>query len=333
MLVTVRRAAMLALAYTQDRLHPELRLEEVADPVAGPGEVLLRVRATALNHADLHQVRGGYPPPPGESTIPGLEAAGVVESVGEGVEGWRAGDRAMALLAGGGHAERVVAPVGQLLPIAPSLSFVDAAAIPEVGVTAWTNLVHEGGLQRGEVVLVTAAASGVGSFAVQLARELGARVLVAGRSLERLQALRPLGAEAALQLGEELPARVRELTGGEGAHLVIDLVGGEAIVHHLECLHECGRLVLVGLLGGGKATVPLFALMRRRLRLIGSVLRARSRQEKAALVASFGDFALPRLADGRLRAIVDRVMPFAEIPDAYAQLERGGLFGKIVLTT
>src|SRR6185503_10222014 len=169
-------AAMLALAYTENRHHPALRLEEVADPVPGPGEVLLRVRATALNHADLHQVRGGYPPPAGESTIPGLEAAGVVESVGEGVESWRAGDRAMGLLAGGGHAERVAVPVGQLLPIPPSLSFVEAAAIPEVGVTAWTNLVHEGGLQRGEVVLVTAAASGVGSFAVQLARELGARV-------------------------------------------------------------------------------------------------------------------------------------------------------------
>lgn len=322
---------MQALAYTEDRHHPELRLEEVPDPVARPGEVLLRVRATALNHADLHQVRGGYPPPPGESTIPGLEAAGIVESLGEGVEGWRAGDRAMALLAGGGHAEKVAAPVGQLLPIPASLSFVDATAIPEVGLTAWTNLVHEGALHSGEVVLITAAASGVGSFAVQLARELGARVLVAGRALERLQALLPLGAEAALPLGEELPARVRELTGGEGADIVLDLVGGEAIVQHLDCLRERGRLVLVGLLAGGKATVPLFVLMRRRLRLIGSVLRARSRPEKTALVAAFGDFALPRLADGRLRPIVDRVLPFAEIAEAYGTLERGGVLGKIVL--
>ncbi len=322
---------MLALAYTQDRHHPQLRLEEVSDPVAGAGEVLLRVRATALNHADLSQVRGGYPPPPGESTIPGLEAAGVVESVGESVEGWRVGDRAMALLAGGGHAEKVAAPVGQLLPIPPSLSFVDAAAIPEAGVTAWANLVHEGGLQRGEVVLITAAASGVGSFAVQLARELGARVLVAGRSPERLQMLLPMGAEAALPLGEDLPARIRELTGGEGVHLVLDLVGGEAIVQHLDCLRVYGRLVLVGLLGGGKATVPLFVLMRRRLRLIGSVLRARSRSEKAALVGAFGEFAAPRLADGRLRPIVDRVLPFAQIAEAYATLERGGVLGKIVL--
>jgi putative PIG3 family NAD(P)H quinone oxidoreductase len=322
---------MLALAFTQDRHHPALRLEEMPDPVPGPGEVLLRVHATALNHADLHQVRGGYPPPPGESTIPGLEAAGVVERVGDGVEGWRAGDRAMALLAGGGHAEKVAAPVGQLLPIPEPLSFVDAGAIPEVGVTAWTNLVHEGRLQSGETVLITAAASGVGSFAVQLARELGARVIVAGRSPERLQTLLPLGAEAALALGPDLPARLRELTGGEGVHLVIDLVGGEAIVSHLDCLREQGRLVLVGLLGGGQATVPLFSLMRRRLRLVGSVLRARSRQEKASLVAAFGDFALPRLADGRLRPIVDRVLPLAEIVAAYQMLERGGVLGKIVL--
>jgi len=322
---------MLALAFTQDRHHPALRLEEMPDPVPGRGEVLLRVHATALNHADLHQVRGGYPPPPGESTIPGLEAAGVVESVGDGVEGWRPGDRAMALLAGGGHAEKVAAPVGQLLPIPEPLSFVDAAAIPEVGVTAWTNLVHEGGLQRGETVLITAAASGVGSFAVQLARELGARVLVAGRSPERLQTLLPLGAEAALPLGPELPARVRELTGGEGAHLVIDLVGGEAIAQHLDCLRERGRLVLVGLLGGGQATVSLFSLMRRRLRLVGSVLRARSRQEKTSLVAAFGAFAVPRLADRRLRPVVDRVLPFARIAEAYGTLERGGVLGKIVL--
>jgi putative PIG3 family NAD(P)H quinone oxidoreductase len=330
--VAAHSPAMLALAFTPDRHRPGLRLEEVPDPAPGPGEVLLRVHATALNHADLQQVRGLYPPPPGESTIPGLEAAGVVAAVGEGVAGWRVGDRAMALLAGGGHAERVAAPVGQLLPIPASLSFVEAAALPEVGLTAWTNLVHEGGLQPGETVLITAAASGVGTFAVQLARELGARVLVAGRSVERLQALRPLGAEAALELDDELPARVRELTGGAGADLVIDLVGGEAIVGHLDCLRERGRLVLVGLLGGGKATLPLFPLMRRRLRLIGSVLRARSRDEKAALVAAFGDFALPRLADGRLRPVVDRVLPFSRITEAYAAVEHGGLLGKVVVS-
>jgi len=326
---------MLALTYVPDAHHPVLQLGEVPDPTPGAGEVLLRVRATALNRADLQQVRGLYPPPAGESEIPGLEAAGIVEAVGAGVEGWQVGDRAMALLAGGGQAEKVVAPVGQLMPIpggSEDLSFEEAAAIPEVGLTAWTNLVHEGGLQRGEVVLITAAASGVGSFAVQLARELEARVLVAGRSVERLRPLVALGAAAAFSLGAELPARVRAASGGEGAHLVVDLVGGEAIVQHLDCLREHGRLVLVGLLGGGRATIPLHTLMRRWLRVIGSVLRARSREEKAALVAAFSAFALPRLADGRLRPVVDRVLPFDRIAEGYAALETGGVLGKIVLT-
>jgi putative PIG3 family NAD(P)H quinone oxidoreductase len=334
MLVTEATAAMLALDYVPDPKRPILRLAEVPDPTPGRGEVLLRVRATALNHADLHQVRGAYPPPPGESEIPGLEASGIIEALGEGVEGWNVGDRAMALLAGGGHAEKAVAPVGQLMPIpggSEHLSFEEAAAIPEVGLTAWTNLVHEGSLQQGETVLITAAASGVGSFAVQLAREVGGRVIVAGRFLERLKPLVDLGAQAAFPLDGELPARVRAATGGEGAHLVVDLVGGEAIVQHLDCLRERGRLVLVGLLGGGKATIPLFVLMKRRLRVIGSVLRARSRAEKAALVAAFSAFALPRLADGRLRPVVDRVFPFDRIAEAYAVLETGGVLGKIVV--
>lgn len=334
---------MLALAFTPDPRRPVLRLEERPDPVPGAGEVLLRVRATALNRADLLQVRGFYPPPAGESTIPGLEAAGVVESLGEGAgldadetqalgaRRWRVGDRAMALLAGGGHAEKVAVPVGQLLPIPVPLSFVEAAAVPEVGVTAWTNLVCEGGVRAGETVLITAAASGVGTFAVQLGRELGVRVLVAGRSPERLQPLLALGAAAVFPLDEELPAAVRAATGGAGAELVIDLVGGEATNQHLECLSERGSLVLVGLLGGARATLDLSRLMRRRLRLLGSVLRPRSRTEKAALVAAFGEFALPRLGDGRLRPVVDRVLPFSRIADAYQVLERGGVLGKVVL--
>lgn len=289
------------------------------------------MRATALNRADLLQVRGRYPPPPGESQVPGLECAGEVLAPGEGVTQWQTGQRVMALLAGGGHAELVAVPVGQLLPLPEGLSFAAGAAIPEAGVTAWTNLVVEGELREGETVLIAGAASGVGSFAVQLARELGARVLVAGRSRERLERLFPLGAAAALPLDEDLPRAAAEATGGAGVDLVLDLVGGPGIAHRLAALRPGGRLVLLGLLAGASATLDLSALLRRRLRLIGSVLRSRPRPEKAALVAAFGEFALPRLADGRLRPVIDRVLPFGEIARAYAELEAGGVLGKIVL--
>ena len=322
---------MRALAYDPSSDPPRLWLAEVPDPVPGPGEVLVRVRATALNRADLLQVRGGYPPPAGESAIPGLECSGEVLAVSEGASRWRPGQRVMALLAGGGHAERVAVPAGQLLPLPDGLSFVEGAALPEAGVTAWTNLVVEGELREGETVLVAGAASGVGTFAVQLARALGARVLAAGRSPERLRALLPLGAAAALPLDEELPRAAAELTGGGGVDLVLDLVGGPGIVHRLAALRVGGRLVLLGLLGGGRASLDLGLVLRRRLRLIGSVLRSRPRPEKAALVAAFGDFALPRVAAGSLRPVIDRVLPFAEIARAYAELERGGVLGKVVL--
>ncbi|MEM9554533.1 MAG: NAD(P)H-quinone oxidoreductase [Acidobacteriota bacterium] len=314
------------------------RLVELPDPIPGPGEVVLAVRATALNRADLLQLRGHYPPPPGESEIPGLECAGVVEAVGSGVESLREGDRVMALLAGGGHATRVVVPSGQTMPIPDGLGFADAAALPEVALTAWTNLVHEGGLEAGETVLIVAAASGVGTFAVQLARELGARVVVAGRSRARLEALRPLGADLCLELGggsaEDAAGFVERLRADVpgGVELVIDLAGGEPLGPRLGALATRGRYVLVGVLAGSRATLDLRDVLSRRLRLIGSVLRARSREEKARLVEGFHAFAAERLRDGRLRPVVDRTLPFEQILDAYEQMRAGGHLGKIVLT-
>lgn len=307
------------------------RLGELPDPRPAAGEVVLAVRATALNRADLLQMRGRYPPPAGESEVPGLECAGTVAELGPGVAGWHVGQRAMALVAGGGHGERVAVPVGQLMPIPEGMGFREAAAIPEVGLTAWTNLVAEGALESGESVLIVAAASGVGTFATQLARELGARPIVAGRHAERLRPLAELGAVAAVTLDDDLPTAVRAANGGDGVDLVLDLAGGRWTPLALAALRPRGRLVLVGVLAGGRAEIDLADLLRRRLRLVGSVLRARSRAEKAALVAAFHDFAGPRLADGRLRPIVDRVLPFAEVAAAYRQLEAGGIFGKIVL--
>ncbi len=311
---------------------PEPRLVEVPEPGFSAFEVRVAVRAAGLNRADLLQLRGLYPPPPGESAVPGLECAGVIEAVGGEVEGWRAGDRVMALLAGGGMGEKVAVPAGQLLPLPESLSFAEAAAVPEAAMTAWTNLVKEGGLEAGETVLINGANGGVGSFAVQLARELGARVLAAGRSLERLEPLRELGVEELLIDGPGLAEAVRGHTGGRGADLALDLVGGEHFGERLAALRDRGRLVLVGVLAGSRAEVDLADVLRRRLRVRGSVLRARSREEKAELVGAFRAFAEERLADGRLRPLVARTFPFEDVAGAYRAVVEGGTVGKVIVT-
>jgi putative PIG3 family NAD(P)H quinone oxidoreductase len=309
---------------------PGPRLGELPDPVAGPGEVLLEVRAAGLNRGDLLQLRGLYPPPPGESEVPGLECAGVVATSGEGVDGWRPGARAMALVAGGAQAERAAIPAGQLMELPSALGFAQGAAVPEAGLTAWTNLVAEGRLAPGETVVVTGATGGVGTFTVQLARELGARVVAAGRDRGRLEPLLDLGAHHVARL-DDLPVEVRRLNDGRGADLVIDLVGGEHLGRALEALAPRGRLVLVGLMAGRTAPLDLGLVLGRRLRLVGSLLRPRPREEKAALVGAFAAFALPRLADGRLRAVVDRVLPLERAAEAYSALESGGVAGKVVL--
>ncbi len=237
----------------------------------------------------------------------------------------------MALVGGGGQATLAAIPTGQLMPLPDNLSFIEGGAIPEAGLTAWTNLVAEGELQAGETVLVTGATGGMGSFAVQLARELGARVLAAGRDPGRLEQLRALGVEEICVAGSDLAQQVREATGGRGVDLVFDLVGGPSLNAHLGALRDAGRLVLIGLLGGRKVDVDLGAVLSRRLRIVGSVLRPRSRAEKAQLVEAFAAFALPRLRDGRLKPVVEKVIPFERAAEAYKALEGGGTFGKIVL--
>lgn len=309
---------------------PTPHLVELPDPVPGPGEVLVRVAAAGLNRADLLQMRGLYPPPAGESAVPGLECAGTIEALGEGVEGWARGQRVMALLAGGGQAEKAVVPVGQMMPVPENLGLVESGGIPEAGLTGWTNLVVEGMLEAGQTVLITGAASGIGTFVVQLARELGARVFVSGRSPERLEGLRALGADGCLPLSPDLPANLREIN-GRGADLVMDLVGGPWLPIHLAALEPRGRLVLIGLMAGNRVELDLGVVLSRRLSIVGSLLRPRSRAEKAVLVAAFRDFALPRLADGRLKPVIDRVFPFEQVAEAYAALESGGALGKVVL--
>jgi len=304
------------------------RLGDLPDPVPGPGEALVAIKAAGLNHADLHQLRGQYPPPPGESDVPGLECAGEILAEASGL--WQPGARVMALTGGGAHGTLNAIPTGQLMPVPESFSWTQAAAIPEAGLTAWTNLVAEGGLQAGESVLISGATGGIGSFAVQLARELGARVLATGRDRARLEQLRELGVDEVFVEGDGLAKEVKAATGGSGVDLVLELVGGSAINTHLSALRNQGRLILVGLLGGPNVEVSLGQVLGRRLRIIGSVLRARPRPEKAKLVADFTAFALPRLRDGRLRPVVDRVLPFERAPEGYKALEGGGVFGKIV---
>jgi putative PIG3 family NAD(P)H quinone oxidoreductase len=305
---------------------------EVPAPEPGPGEVRLRVAAAGLNRADLLQMRGQYPPPPGASSIPGLECAGVVDRLGDGVEGFRIGDRVMALLAGGGQGEWVAVPAGQLLPVPTNLTLEEAAAIPEAALTAWTNLVVEGELRAGETVLVTGATSGIGTFAVQLIRALGGKVVAAARSAERLERLRDFGVEHLVPFDADYPKRVRAATGGSGVDLVLDLVAGEWLPPTLDCMAERGRLVLVGLTAGRKVELDLSVILKRRLRIVGSVLRARPVAEKSALVRGFAEFGLPRLADGRLRPVVDRLFPLAEAARAYAHLEHERPLGKVLLT-
>jgi putative PIG3 family NAD(P)H quinone oxidoreductase len=314
-----------------DRESSVPNLGDLPDPVPGPGEVLVAIEAAGLNHADLHQLRGNYPPPPGESLVPGLECAGVVLDAEKGSP-WQPGTRVMALVGGGAHATRAAIPAGQLMPVPDNLSLIEGAAVPEAGLTSWVNLVVEGGLQSGETVLVTGATGGMGSFAAQLARELGARVLAAGRSRERLELLRGLGIEEVCLEGSSLARQVREATGGRGVDLVLDFTGGPDFGSHLGALANRGRLVLVGLVGGGKTELELGPIMSRRLRIVGSVLRARPREEKASLTADFAAFALPRLRDGSLRPIVDRVFPLEQAGEAYKALGRGGAFGKIMLS-
>jgi putative PIG3 family NAD(P)H quinone oxidoreductase len=309
-----------------------MRLGEVADPVAGPGEVLVRVRATAVNRADTLQRRGLYPPPPGAPEIIGMEAAGAIDAVGDGVDGWHVGNEVCALLSGGGYAERVAVPAGQLIPIPEGMSWTEAAAIPEVFLTAHDNLVTRGRLAAGETVLIHGGGGGVGTAAIQLAHRAGARVLATAGSAEKLRRCRELGADAGINHREEdFVARARELTGGGGVDLVLDVMGASYLARNLEALAPDGRLVIIGLQGGASAGIDLNLLLRRRLTVIATTLRGRSAGQKAEIVRRFVDDALPGFEDGSLRPVVDRVLPLAEAAAAHRAMEAGDNVGKIVL--
>lgn len=300
--------------------------------MAGPGQVLLEVAAAGVNRADLLQRQGHYPPPAGAPEWPGLEVSGRVLAVGEGVSSVREGEAVCALLSGGGYAERVVVDASLVLPVPRGVDLVEAAALPEAAATAWSNLVDLARLRAGESVLVHGGSGGVGSFAVQLAAALGARVLATARDEARCARVRELGAELAIPYADaEIPTAVREATEGRGVDVVLDVLGAGALGDNLRALATGGRLVVIGLQRGRKGELDLGVLLSRRLTVAGTTLRSRPLAERAAIVAALREHVWPLLEQGRVRPVVHRALPMDRAGEAHELLDSGEVFGKLLL--
>jgi putative PIG3 family NAD(P)H quinone oxidoreductase len=309
-----------------------LRWSDVPDPVPGPGEVVLDVAASAVNRADLLQRQGHYPPPADAPPWPGLECSGIVSMLGDGVTGWAVGDQACALLSGGGYAEKVAVPVGQLLPIPRGLDLVTTAALPEVTCTVWSNVFMTAGLRPGEVLLVHGGAGGVGSMAIQLGRAVGATVAATAGSAEKLARCGALGATILVNYrDEDFVTAVQEATDGRGADVILDVVGARYLDRNLSALASAGRLVVIGLQGGRKAELDLSVLMAKRAAVISATLRARPAAEKATIVAAVREHVWPLVESGDVRPVVDRVLPMAAAAEAHRVVESGEHVGKVLI--
>ena len=323
---------MQAIVIEQPGDESVLQLGSAPDPVLGPGQVRIAVAASALNRADLLQRQGMYPPPPGASPILGLECSGVISELGEGVSGWKLGDRVMALLAGGGYAEQVVVDAGSCMPVPPSLDLVEAAGLPEVCLTVFLNVFQLGGLEAGGWLLVHGGGSGIGTAATQMAREAGARVIVTAGSDEKCARCRELGADVAVNYREaDFAEAIAEATGGAGVDVILDSIGAPYLEGNLASLAVGGRLVLIGLMGGAKAEIGLGALLMRRLQVMGSTLRARPEAEKAELARAFLARFGKALESGAIRPIIDEVLPLDEAAEGHRRMKASAHFGKILL--
>lgn len=307
-----------------------LRIAERPDPVAGPDQVLIRVRAAGVNRPDLLQRTGAYPPPPGASDVLGLEIAGEIEAVGEGVARWTVGDRVCALLGGGGYAELAVVDARHVLPIPEGLDYVQAAVLPETVFTVFANVFESGALKAGETLLIHGATSGIGVTAIQMAKAAGARVIATSRGPDKAAAAKALGADISLDAkSDDLQAHIRE---AGGADVVLDMVGRDYAALNLNSLNAGGRWVVIASLTGPKVEMDLQRIMLKRLTLTGSTLRSRPADEKARLTAAVEATAWPWVASGKVKPPVQAVFALEQAADAHAELEAGGHIGKIVLS-
>jgi NADPH2:quinone reductase len=326
-------ATMTAIAIREPGPPDVLVPEQRPLPRPGKGEVLIRVAAAGVNRPDVMQRKGLYPPPPGAPDIPGLELAGEVVALGDGVTRWKEGDRVTALVAGGGYATYCVAHESNALPIPKGLSEVEAAAIPETFFTVWSNLFERGGLKSGETALIHGGTSGIGTTAIQLAKAFGARVITTAGSDEKCEAARRLGADVAVNYKtQDFVAVTKEATGGKGANVILDMVGGDYIERNFEAAAVDGRIVQIAFQGSSKATVDFRRLMLKRLTHTGSTLRARPVHEKAAIARAVEAQVWPLLAEGKVKPVIFRTFPLEQAAAAHALMESSTHIGKIVLT-
>jgi len=306
--------------------------EERQVPTPGEGELLIRVRAAGVNRPDVMQRKGLYPPPPGASDIPGLEIAGEIAALGPAIRRWKEGDRVMSLVSGGGYAEYCVATATHTLPVS-GLPMQDAAAVPETFFTVWHNVFERGALNAGETLLVHGGSSGIGTTAIQLAKQFGAKVFVTAGSDEKCEACRKLGADLAINYKtEDFVAIAKKATDGKGVDLILDMVGGDYIERNFEAAAVEGRIVQIAFQGSPKATVDFRRIMLKRLHHTGSTLRSRSTADKAAIARAVEDKVLPLLADGRVKPVLYKTFPLKDAAAAHALMESSAHIGKIVLT-
>ncbi|KAI3832944.1 hypothetical protein MKW98_025828 [Papaver atlanticum] len=309
-----------------------LEIQEVEDPKIKDDDVLIRIEATALNRADTVQRKGSYPPPPGASTYPGLECSGIIEAVGNDVTRWKIGDQVCALLSGGGYAEKVAVPAGQVLPIPSGVSLKDAAGFPEVACTVWSTVFMTSRLTSGETFLVHGGSSGIGTFAIQMAKYCGAKVFVTAGNTEKLAVCKNLGADVCINYKtEDFVARVKEETDGKGVDVILDNVGGSYFQRNLASLNIDGRLFIIGFQGGTATQVNLAPFLQRRLTVQGAGLRSRSSENKTSIVSEVEKNVWPAIASGKVKPVIYKSLPLSEVVAAHKLMESSAHIGKILL--